>query len=335
MSFRFPDGVEFLGDDDDGNVQFKVSVPLDDDGFFGRECPKCNQHFRIAHEDYDALPNDLHLWCIYCGHHDDHGEFVTEQQRERVMRAASDYAVQLIGRTLDDSFGRMARSSRNSLLSITYRSKPFYPAPLPEIDEERLVRQRVCEECGLRYAVFGEHRFCPVCGLLTPLVTATDALAAETVRLDALAKLPPDTCRHLQESGVLDRTYADTIENVVGAVEAMAERTFRQLAPTPEQALKGKGKVFQRLDDLADLFLAETGRDVRGPLGVAWHELLQAWAARHVFTHCDGLVDGKYLQAVPTSSLRVGQRLRATENLARTTIRDADALCRAIAGLAP
>ena len=327
MSFRFPDGVEFVGDDGDGQVQFKVSIPLDDDGFFGRECRECGQLFRIAHDDYDALPDDVELWCVYCGYHDDHSEFMTEQQRDRVMRAASDYAMQLIGRALDDSFGRMARSSRSSFVKITYRSKPFYPAPLPEIDEDRLVRERACEQCGLRYAIFGEHRFCPVCGVLAPLVTAADALAAETVRLDVLIDLPIDTRRRLQESGVLDRTYADAIENVVGIVEAMAERTFRQLASNADELLKGKGKVFQRLDDFADLFHSASGRDIRVS---AWSELAEAWAARHVFTHCDGIVDAKYLQTVPASGLRPGQRLRATEELARTAIRNAEALCRAI-----
>ncbi len=335
VSFRFPDGMEFLGDDGDGNAQFKVCIPLDDDGFFGRECPACHQNFRIAHDDYDGLPDDLELWCVYCGHHDDHSEFMTEQQRDRVMRAATDYAMQLLGRALDHSFRRMARRSRNSFVTISYRSKPFYPAPLPDIDEERLVRERVCDQCGLRYAVFGEHRFCPVCGLLAPLVTASDALAAETVRLDALAELPPDTRRQLQESGVLDRTYADAIENVVGLVEAMAERTFRDLVPGADQVLKGRGKVFQRLRDLADLFRAQAGRDVREPVGPAWRELLEAWAARHVFTHCDGIVDEKYLQAAPTTGLRPGQRLRASESLARTAIRNVEALCHAIAGVDP
>jgi hypothetical protein len=78
---------------------------------------------------------------------------------------------------------------------ITYRSKPFYPAPLPEIDEERLVRERACESCGLRYAVFGEHRFCPVCGLLPPLTIALDALEAESVRLDAMGEVPTEARR--------------------------------------------------------------------------------------------------------------------------------------------
>jgi hypothetical protein len=39
-------------------------------------------------------------------------------------------------------------------------------------------------------------------------LVATDALAAETVRLYALNELPSDTRRRLQGSGVLDQTYA-------------------------------------------------------------------------------------------------------------------------------
>jgi len=128
----FPDGVEFLGDGDDGNVHFKVDIPIDDDGYFGRECPECEQHFRIALDDYDTLPDDLRLWCVYCGHDDDHSEFLTQQQRDRVMRAAGDYAMQVVGQTLDHSFGQAAHRSHGTL---TYRSEPFYPSPLPGINE--------------------------------------------------------------------------------------------------------------------------------------------------------------------------------------------------------
>jgi len=57
----------------------------------------------------------------------------------------------------------------------------------------------------LRYAVFGEHRYCPVCGLLPPSVIALDGLAAETARLDALAHLPADIAPRLREQGVFNR----------------------------------------------------------------------------------------------------------------------------------
>lgn len=327
-NFRFPDGVEFQGDDDNGHPTFRVGMPTDDDGFIGRECPECSQHFRVAVEDYHALPDDLRLWCVYCGHNDDHSDFMTQQQLDRALRAVSDYAVQRVGQVLDQSFGRAARRSRES---ITYRSKRFHPKPLPGINEERLVRERRCAECQLRYAVFGDHRFCPVCGLLPPLVAALDALEAETFRLNVLADLAPEAKAALRESGVLDRTYVDTLENVVGIVEAMAERVFRVAVPQADASLKGKGKVFQRLDDMADLFQLEVAVDLRSALGAAWRELLEAWAARHVFTHCDGLVDARYVSAVPNTSLKIGQRLQVTEDYTRAIVTSAEALCRAIA----
>jgi hypothetical protein len=333
--FRFADGVEFLGDDGAGNVSFRVSIPIDDDGFFGRECPDCGQHFRVAHEDYDRLPDDLALWCVYCGHNDDHSEFITRRQKERMLRVLGDYAEQAVGNMFDDAFGDMARRSRGSMIQITYRSRPFYPAPLPEIDEEKLVRERTCGTCDLRYAVFGEHRFCPVCGPLPPLTTALDALDAETKRLQALVDLPEPARAALRESGVLHRTYADTIENVVGVVEVLGDRAFRAGVPNADALLRGMGKVFQRLDDLADLFVQHLGIDVRAAVGLRWPALVRAWATRHVFTHCDGVVDSKYLAAVPASTARVGQRLQISEDDARAAIGDAESLCRAIAYPSP
>ena len=331
--FKFPDGVEFLGGG--GNeVQFTVSMPLEDDGHFGRECPECEQHFRIDNDDYEKLPDDLTLWCVYCGHTGEHSEFLTKQQSERLERVAHDYGSQLVGDMLDKSFGRMARrSGENSFFKITYRSTPFYPDPLPEINEENLIRERTCEGCGVRYAVFGEHRYCPVCGPLPARTVALDALAADETRIDVLGNLNAEVLRTLREAGVLDRTFADTVENVVGTIESFAERTFAELVPNAESIVRGRGKVFQRLNDLADLFQLHAGLDLRAKIGPTWLELENAWAARHIFTHADGVVDQRYLDQVSHSSLRVGQRLRASEDLARRAIINSRSLVDALASL--
>ena len=148
-SFRLPDGVEYVGDEGD-NIVMRVEIPLDEEGFFGRQCPSCEQVFRIAHDDYEALPDDLRLWRVYCGHDDDHSEFLTTQQKERILGPATDIAMQLVGRMLDKSFGDLTRRTRRSMVSFSYRSTPYYPEPLPGIDEERLVRERSCSSCLLR-----------------------------------------------------------------------------------------------------------------------------------------------------------------------------------------
>lgn len=328
MSFRTADGANYQGRDASGHERFSVSIPYDEHGYFGRECPACHQIFRMNGEDYDALPDDLVLICPYCGHRDEHSEFLTTQQRDRVMRVAQDAAMQLVTKALDKSFGSMARSTRNNrFVKVTYRSKPFYPQPLPGIDEERLVRERTCVECGVRYAVFGEHRFCPVSGALGASVVAEDALSAERIKLAALDDIPAEQRAVLREQGVFDRIAVDTLGRVVGIVEAFASSEFRRRVPTADAILKGRGNVFQRLDDTADLFAAQLDVNPRVAPDLDWEVLRRLWAARHAHVHADGRVDEKYLRAVPTTSLKVGQRIVVSSRDALSAIDLAATLC--------
>ena len=311
-------------------VNLAVQISPDEEGYIGRQCPECQQLFRIHAEDWEDLPDDLQLWCIYCGHHNHHSEFITEQQFDRAMRVAENYGEQMIRQTLDRSLRGLAQRTRNSLVSITYRPTPFHPQPLPAIDEERLVRERQCQTCALRYAVFGEHRFCPACGLLPPPLIASDALAAVSAGLDAVTAVPETTLAELREQGVLDRACADTIKNLVGIVETLAEAVFRSRVGAAEKLLRGKGNIFQRLDDMADLLNDHGLADLRGRLAEHWPHLQSTWAGRHVLTHNDGIVDARYLAAAPTTTLRVGQRVRVSEASARQAIAAVTALCSAL-----
>ncbi|WP_411109548.1 hypothetical protein [Streptomyces sp. c-19] len=333
--FSMPDGAKITGRQGD-QYKVNVSIPLDADGFFGRQCPECSMLFRVHGDDYAALPDELRLWCVYCGHHTDHSDFFTDQQRERAMEAARALGAQIVQQGLT----RMARKARNSSrrghVSMSFRSRPRYPRPLPEIDEERLARTRTCAGCEIRYGVFGEHRYCPSCGRLPAATVAFDALQAETARLDALASLPDEIRAALREQGVFTRSWVDTIENVVGVVEALGSSVFHEHVADAEEQLRGKGSIFQRLDDMADLFVSAGFPDVRGSVeSPAWQRLLRTWAARHAFTHNDGVVDEKYLRRVPTSRTPLGQRLVISDADCRQAVGDATALCRALVGVRP
>jgi hypothetical protein len=95
--------------------------------------------------------------------------------------------------------------------------------------------------------------------------------------------------------------------------------------------LKGKRNVFQRLDDMAELFQAHVGSDLRGTVGPPlWSLLESTWAARHVFAHRDGIVDDRYLATVPTATVSVGQRLTVSEASVRQAIDATTRLCEAI-----
>src|SRR5258707_14951091 len=114
MRFNLPDGAEYDGTDDHGNDMFRVSIPLDEHGFFGRECPSCGRTFLVSNESYDPLPDALRLWCVYCGHNADHSEFITRQQRARIISLAENVGMQAIIQALDRSFGRLASQTRHN-----------------------------------------------------------------------------------------------------------------------------------------------------------------------------------------------------------------------------
>jgi hypothetical protein len=163
-------------------------------------------------------------------------------------------------------------------------------------------------------------------------VIAVDALQAEAARLDALAVLPAAEAARLREQGLFNRLWVDTIENLVGVVESLAGWVFRSAVANAADVLRGKGNVFQRLDDTADLYVAHGLPDIRAMVGPAvWHRLIQTWAARHVFTHNDGMVDRRYLTAVPASPLKLGQRLTVSEAFCRQAIIDTERFCRELA----
>lgn len=338
-SFLMPDGARLVGRDSD-SVRFEVSMPVDDEGFFGRQCPAtdCRLMFRIDADAFKALADDAAMWCVYCGHRDGLADFITHQQLDRATSVVGDWGVQRVRRELGaalNGLGRpAARSGWGIGIEVHVDQSPFYPRPLAGISEEKLIRVRTCASCSVQYAVFGEHRFCPTCGPLAAITVATDALDAETTRLDVLMNLPPELAGLLREQGGLTRSLVDTVKNLATIVEVLAGAVFRAAVPTAATMLQGKGNVFQRIDDAADLFMTAGFPDIRSTIDPAvWQRLRETWAARHVFTHNDGLVDAKYLTRVPSAHVIAGQRLTVSEALVRQAVADTRTLCAALVTL--
>jgi hypothetical protein len=312
-----------------GNQILTVTIPSDDRGYLGRQCPSCERMFRVHETAYDALPDAARMTCPYCGHGGEIDEYITPQQWARIEQAALNAAGAQVSDFLRRSLPRPIRPA--SGLSVTFTVPPYHPDPLPGIREEALIRERQCPDCGARYAVFHEHRFCPVSGALSPSVVADDALAAQEVQLDVVSALPPGVRAMLREQGGLGSLYVSTLIHVVSIVEVLASATFRARVSNAEAVLRGKGQSpFQRLEALAELYAEYLKLDVRSTAGIDWPEVTRLWALRHVHVHAGGLVDDRFLRLVPDSPLRVGQRVVVSEADARNALTQARLLRLAI-----
>src|SRR5262249_14777962 len=84
---RLPHGISNLRQTSQG-FEASISIPAAEDGFFGRQCPDCSRFFKMKVDQWEALPDDAHVWCPYCGHQpDDADDFTTSEQGHRIEAA--------------------------------------------------------------------------------------------------------------------------------------------------------------------------------------------------------------------------------------------------------
>jgi sarcosine oxidase delta subunit len=335
---RLPPGVNNLQKTPDGFTA-GVTIPPDEDGYIGQRCTGCQGKFRMLSDEYVALPDDALITCPYCGRQADTAEYITDAQRNRVQAAAEGVAEQFVHDQLDQAlrsaFGGRNRSKSSGPFSIEFEYKPG-PRPrirsLPAIVEEKVLRTIACPGCGIHYAVYGASAFCPVCGPRAATETVLEGIEAGRKALALEEHLPADERDAARAAGVFDRLAADTVKNIVGLFEVFARDQFRARAANPEDAVRGKGNIFQRLDDTAQLFSDHCAVDLPATVGPAvWQRLREDFARRHVLTHCDGIVDAKFLTVVINSNLQVGQRLVISRQDAERALDDVEAVVRKLA----
>jgi hypothetical protein len=335
IAYRMPDGMK-IESRSGSIVTMRVTIPADGAGYFGRQCPACRRIFRMQVDDYEGLPDDQRLTCPYCRAEDEQSDFVTDQQNQRVMSAAEEYATQVVEGKFDDIFSNMTRrvNSHGGAVRMTYSGSSRMrraPKPLPQIAEEAPIRERTCDRCGNRYAVFGEHVACPVCGPHPPKTVATDAFDAQQAVLSIVNHVPTEVLAELREVGALEKTAAGVLGSVVGTVETFLKQTFLTRVAGADTLIAGKGNVFQRLDDAAHLYSDHLAIDL--PAAVApgdWNRLLVLYGTRHLLIHNNGIVDAKHLARFPGKGFVLDQRITVSLDDGHEAVRIARQLVEAV-----
>jgi hypothetical protein len=303
-----------------------VAMPVGEDGLWHMRCPEHPEDhvFKIevtqkSDKDEDSDPADSLLYCAYCGHGADLWDFAPEQHA-RLMAAATaaaeQYAASMLDEMLGRAFGGRSRSSsRGSGISIELKPgnpprRRSLPAPAEVEETRRTMQCRACEEVT---AVYGLAIYCPNCGLLAPAQQFGELIRMHRDGLAALDALPQDVKRGLTETGVIGANYENTIKDGFGALETFLKAHFE--AEAPDVSLKGKGNVFQRLGDAADLYREHLDVDLPALLGTdGWEHLNQVAEIRHVLVHNSGIVDDRFLSQLPDWPQQTGQRIHVKKS---------------------
>ena len=304
-----------------------VSIPADEEGFFGRQCPDCDRFFKMQVDQWEGLPDDAIVTCPYCGHRpEDVSDFMTPQQNQRVQSAAEALAEQYVHQAVQEAFSGLG----------TIRVSRDPPPPVRSLTtyvEEQVRRTIICDRCKTVYAVYGATAFCPVCGPRAAADTVLEAIERGRRSLALEDALPDDLREQARADGVFDKSAADAVNEVVTLFEVFARDQFRARVPGHEEIVRRRGRgVFQRLDDVEALFAEHVGTPISVHVPAAvWSRLQIVFQQRHVLVHRQGIVDEQYVQRVPRARQQVGQRLVLNRRDAEQALDALEAVVRAVA----
>jgi len=282
--------------------QVAVSLKPDDDGYVGRECPapECEKYFKVT------LGTGLHVEdciCPYCGTKEDHDHFLTKEQIE--------YGHSIAARQIEKEVNRWAKGleadikpPRNSMLGLgmSMKVKTGPPIRIKHYREKQLETEVVCDQCGLRYAIYGVFGFCPDCGSHNSLLILEKNLElVEKLLLLAEGQDDPELGANLVENAM---------EDCVSAFDGWGRATveaFRSNSSEPDRAVKVS---FQNPLNAAKHVERYFHYDLLAPLQEnEIRDVIQIFQKRHLLAHRSGVVDEAYVEATSDRGQLIGRKV--------------------------
>jgi hypothetical protein len=292
--------------------RFSIPIRPDKDGYLGRECPikACKGYFKIT--PGTGLKGRIPCHCPYCGHSGEMSDFTTKAQIE--------YAKSMVIRQVTDAihedlkgmeFNHPPRGAFGIGISMTVTRDG--PHPIRYYREKQLETEVECEQCTLRYAIYGVFGWCPDCGAHNSAQILGKNLELAKKEL-ALAKSV--------EKDLADHLIGDALENVVSAFDGFGREVCeRKGAEIWFQSLGGARKRVQEVFgfDFAD-----------GLSPVQWDNACRVFQKRHLLAHKMGVIDEDYIQKANDPGAVLGRKIRVTADEVAAAISLIDTLGKAL-----
>lgn len=291
--------------------KFSISLPPDEEGFIGRECPvpECEGYFKLQ-PGTGLKGGNLPCHCPYCGHGAGSDKFFTKAQVEYaksvVMREVS-------GALLKDlkslEFNHRPRGAFGIRISMKVTGKP---TALRHYRESKLETEVVCDRCTLRYTIYGVFGFCPDCAVHNSRQILNKNLELVEKLLAVAETQEPPVAQHLIENA---------LEDCVSAFDGFGRETCRVFASKAVKPEKAAEIRFQNIGAARDRVREQFSVDFAATAAPAdWKHILRAFQKRHLLAHKMGVVDEDYLSATGDSPSLLGRKVPITATEVRALV---------------
>ena len=257
-------------------------------------------------------------FCPYCGHKGESNTFFTQEQIE--------YAKSVVLRKVTDALHKDLKSLEfehkpQGLFGIGLSLKVQRSAPLPirYYREKELETAITCDNCTLRYAIYGVFGWCPDCGVHNSLQILIKNLELARKELTLAATAEVDLANHLT---------GDALENAVSAFDGFGRELCQR--KSVEIRFQNLASARRKAQDAFGFDFADTLRPDE------WDAACRAFQKRHLLAHKMGVIDDDYIQKANDAGAILGRRIALNQAEVETSISLVEAMGRRLfAGVLP
>jgi len=289
-----------------------ISIPIvpDADRFTGRECPnpECEGYFKVEFGT-GLKEEDVPCHCPYCGYNAQHDKFWTKEQIE--------YAKSIALKKITDAFHKDLKKlefdykPRGPLgIGLSMKVKLEQSIPIRNYREKKLETEVVCDNCTLRYAIYGVFAFCPDCGQHNSLQILNKNLELVSKMLDMASKAEKELAEHL---------VRNALEDCVSSFDGFGRELCRVYANKASVPYNAEKLSFQNIEKVKQILNVSFGISLITALSEEdWQIAVRGFQKRHLLSHKMGIVDDEYVQKTGDTQVVAGRKIYiSTEEVKR------------------
>ena len=278
-----------------------MTIPADADGYSGKECPKCERYFKVT--DGTGLTGEgLKCHCPYCGHSDEPVEFATKEQIEYAKSVAIRQVIGAVHKDFKDL--EFSFKPRGLGIGLSLKVETGALPPIHYYREKRLETEVICENCTLRYMIYGVFAFCPDCRTHNSHQILTKNLELAEKQVDLAPQVKADLAEHL---------VADALENAISSFDGFGREACRVNAAKASDPAKAEKMSFQNPAGARTNIQQLFGKDFAQNIDAAdWDFINRCAQKRHLLAHSMGVVDAHYVTKTGDNTAIEGRKVQIT-----------------------
>ncbi|KAF0506974.1 TFIIB-type zinc ribbon-containing protein [Pediococcus pentosaceus] len=143
-------------------VQMKIEIPTDDDGFMLLKCPHCGDFFKLIFSDMEDY-GILHIYCPYCGQVGD--SYLTGEVIKLAEAMTKNFALQQMHQVIK----RLERKHKRGLLTFKAGQvhQKVYESPVLLVVDTLIKQYYDCcnRNAKIKPSMKIAGTYCPFCGV--------------------------------------------------------------------------------------------------------------------------------------------------------------------------